>query len=69
MPIIRAEILEGRTPAMKEHFIEALTAAAVEALGVKPEQVRVILNEMPRANYGMGGKSVARREKEAAEEK
>ncbi|HEX2912102.1 MAG TPA: 2-hydroxymuconate tautomerase [Chloroflexia bacterium] len=69
MPIIRAEILEGRTPEMKERFIEALTAAAVEALGVRAEQVRVIINEMPKTNYGIAGKSVARRDREAAEQK
>jgi 4-oxalocrotonate tautomerase len=64
MPIIRVEMLEGRSPEMKENLIAALCEAAVKTLDVKAEQVRVILYEMPKANYSIAGKSVARREQE-----
>ena len=67
MPIIRVDLMEGRTPEMKENLIAALCEAAVNALDVRPEQVRVILNEMPKAHYSIAGKSVARREREAGQ--
>jgi 4-oxalocrotonate tautomerase len=67
MPIIRAEILEGRSPEMKEELIEALTETTVRVLGVRAEQVRVVIQEIPKRHWGIAGKSVTRREKEAQE--
>jgi 4-oxalocrotonate tautomerase len=64
MPIIRVEIQEGRSPEAKERLIAALTADAVEILEVKPEQVRVLLYELPKAHWGIAGQSVARRDRE-----
>ena len=64
MPIIRVEIQEGRSSEIKERLIAALTDTVVENLGVAPEQVRVLLYEVPKANWGIAGKSVARRDQE-----
>jgi 4-oxalocrotonate tautomerase len=68
MPIIRVEILEGRSPEKKERLIAALTEVAVNTLDVNPEQVRVVIYEMPKPHWGIAGKSVARREAEAKHE-
>lgn len=62
MPIIRVEMLEGRSPETKERLIAALTADAAEILEVKPEQVRVLLYELPKTHWGLGGQSAARRD-------
>ena len=67
MPIIRVDMMEGRTPEMKERFIAAVCEAAVKELNVRPEQVRVVLSEYPKTNWGIGGKSVAQLEREKKE--
>jgi 4-oxalocrotonate tautomerase len=64
MPIIRVEIQEGRSPETKERLIAALTSTVVETLGVSPEQVRVLLYELPKTHWGIAGRSAARREEE-----
>jgi len=50
-------ILEGRTDEQKEAFIEALTDAAESSLGAPRASVRVLLQEMPKQNFGIGGAS------------
>ncbi len=55
MPVIQVTMLEGRTPEQKRDFMERLTTAAVEALGSKPESVRVIFNEVGPDNFGVAG--------------
>ncbi len=59
MPIISVVLAEGRTSEKKSGFIRAITEAAVSSLGVRPEQVRVILNEMPLEHYAVGGVTFA----------
>lgn len=59
MPLIQATIIQGRSQAQKEAFFEKVTAAAVETLGVKPEQVRVVINEVPAEHWAIGGVSKA----------
>jgi 4-oxalocrotonate tautomerase len=69
MPIVRVEILEGRSPAIKQALIARLTDAVVETLAVRPEQVRVLLYELPAEHWAVGGQSmVAGRAAEAPEE-
>jgi 4-oxalocrotonate tautomerase len=50
-------ILEGRTDEQKEAFIEALTNAAESSLGAPRASVRVLLQEMPKQHFGIGGTS------------
>ncbi len=57
MPIIMAHILEGRDAETKTRLIRNLTDAVVNTLGVSPETVRVILSEMAKDAYGIGGKT------------
>jgi 4-oxalocrotonate tautomerase len=55
MPTIRVELMEGRTSEQKTALVKALTQAAVEALGSKPESVDVLLFDIPRQNWATGG--------------
>jgi 4-oxalocrotonate tautomerase len=57
MPIANLQILEGRAPEIKQALIRAVTASIVETLKVKPESVRVILQEVPAEHWGIGGVS------------
>lgn len=61
MPIVRLEILEGRPAALKADLIARVTTAVVESLAVSPEQVRVLLYELPAEHWAVGGRSMAER--------
>lgn len=58
MAVVTLTIFEGRSDEIKSRLIEALTDAVVNELPAKPEHVRVILHEVPVANYGVAGKTV-----------
>ncbi|HEF5874970.1 TPA: 4-oxalocrotonate tautomerase [Burkholderia cenocepacia] len=55
MPLIQVMLVDGRTTAEKTALIAGLTEAAVTALGAPRESVRVILQEVPPAHWGVGG--------------
>jgi 4-oxalocrotonate tautomerase len=57
MPVIQANLIEGRSDEMKERLIEELTEACMRALDAPQESVRVIINEMPKQHFGIGGVS------------
>uniref|UniRef100_UPI003003A6A6 T33-ml30-redesigned-4-OT-fold n=1 Tax=synthetic construct TaxID=32630 RepID=UPI003003A6A6 len=58
--VILVYLLEGLSPEQKAALVKALTAAAAEALGVDPENIRVILVPVPPENFGVGnGKTAA----------
>lgn len=57
MPIAEIHLLEGRTVEQKRLLIAKITQAMHEAIGAPPEAVRVILHEMPKEHFGIGGKS------------
>ncbi|HWM65896.1 MAG: 4-oxalocrotonate tautomerase [Gammaproteobacteria bacterium] len=57
MPIANIQILAGRPAEAKRALIQAVTAAIVESLQVKPESVRVIVQEVPPEHWGIGGVS------------
>jgi 4-oxalocrotonate tautomerase len=59
MPIVRIELLQGRTPAVKDELIARVTDAVVTMLGVDPEQVRVLLYELPPEHWAVGGQTKA----------
>lgn len=61
MPIMQVFLLEGRTAEQKANFIAEVTAAAVRTVGVAAESVRIIITDMPRDNFGIGGKSASER--------
>jgi 4-oxalocrotonate tautomerase len=55
MPIIIAHILEGRPKELKVALIRNLTQTVVDTLGAPADSVRVIISEMPKDQYGLGG--------------
>ncbi|MFM6852775.1 MAG: tautomerase family protein [Sphingopyxis sp.] len=55
MPIISVTVAHGRSIEKKRGLIRALTDAAVASFDVRPEQVRVMLNELPLDHYGVAG--------------
>jgi 4-oxalocrotonate tautomerase len=63
MPIANIHLLQGREPHLKESLINAVTATIVDVLKVKPETVRVIIQEFPPEHWGVGGLSMKERNK------
>ncbi|GLV12544.1 4-oxalocrotonate tautomerase [Alicyclobacillus hesperidum] len=59
MPLVQMSILEGRSAEAKRALIREVTDAVVRTLGVQPDAVRVLLYEMPKANWAVGGVSKA----------
>jgi 4-oxalocrotonate tautomerase len=55
MPVIQVSLLAGRAAPVKRALIAELTDAAVRTLAVQPEQVRVLLCELPAESWGVGG--------------
>lgn len=55
MPLIQVTMIEGRSAEMKSALMRGLTEAAVEATGAPRETIRVILQEVPNAHWGVGG--------------
>ena len=57
MPIIQIHMIEGRTNEQKEAVIREVTEAMVRAVGTPKESVRVLIHEMPKQHFGIGGES------------
>lgn len=57
MPFAQIHIIEGRTEEQKRAIIEKVTAALVEAVGVPVDTVRVLISEVPKTQWGIGGKT------------
>jgi 4-oxalocrotonate tautomerase len=57
MPFLQVNILEGRTEEQKLGLIRELTETVCRVLGSKPEQVRVLINDVPNTNWGIAGQS------------
>lgn len=55
MPVINVSIIAGRPPETRLALIEGLTKAAVDALGVPADTVRVLLWEIPGEHFAVGG--------------
>jgi len=55
MPIIEMHLLEGRTVEKKRKAVAAVTRALVDSLGVRPEQVRILITEHGVEHFSVGG--------------
>jgi 4-oxalocrotonate tautomerase len=56
MPNITIEIFRGRTLDQRRQLVKGITDAAVEALGIAPEGVRITFFEIERHDLARGGR-------------
>lgn len=63
MPIAQLYIADGRTEAQKKVLIEKVTQAFVDALGTAPDSVWITVQDIPKTQWGIGGKTLAERGK------
>ncbi|AXK61390.1 MULTISPECIES: 2-hydroxymuconate tautomerase [Burkholderia] len=61
MPVAHLYILEGRSDDKKERLIAEVTEAIHRSLDAPIESVRVIITEMPKEHFGIGGQSAKKR--------
>jgi 4-oxalocrotonate tautomerase len=55
MPIVTVKMIEGRSDDQKKALVEKVTAAVVETTGAPIENVSIIIEEMKKAHYAVGG--------------
>ena len=55
MPIVRVDILEGRSEEVKKQLSERLTTALSDVLGTPPEATHVIIEEHDKRHWSVGG--------------
>lgn len=58
MPVITISLLEGRADDLKEELIGNVTDTVADTLAIERDQVTVILSEMDKRHYAVGGSSV-----------
>ena len=56
MPLVRIEIIRGKSAEYKKALIESITAKLGARLGLAPTDVFIVMHEPPDENWGMGGK-------------
>lgn len=61
MPLIEVTMSQGRTPLQIRALISAVTHAAVGALEVPLESVRVVVREVPGTHWAAGDVTLAER--------
>ncbi|HXZ05209.1 MAG TPA: tautomerase family protein [Ktedonobacteraceae bacterium] len=59
MPVVRLEMLQGRTPKVKNELVARVTDAIVSTLGVEPNQVRVLLYELPPEHWAVANGAIS----------
>ncbi len=57
MPVIEVNLFEGRTVDQKRRLIAAVTEAVAETLGVPGDNIRIIVRDLSKENFGVGGKT------------
>jgi 4-oxalocrotonate tautomerase len=55
MPIIHVNLIEGRTVEQKRKLVAGITDAVVKSLDVKPDTVKIILQDMAKHDYAIAG--------------
>ena len=55
MPVVAIQMEKGRSIEMKRELADAVTKAVTAALDVPAEWVTIIINEVERENWAVGG--------------
>jgi 4-oxalocrotonate tautomerase len=61
MPVIHVEMLTGRSAEQKREYVEVVTRETCRVLKCTPEDVNIILEEIPRDRWAHGGKLLSER--------
>jgi 4-oxalocrotonate tautomerase len=61
VPLVEVTLAEGRTPEQIRSLIHELHEAVVRAVAAPPENVRVIVREVPATHWAAGDVTIAER--------
>jgi 4-oxalocrotonate tautomerase len=61
MPIIRLELLEGRSLKQKRELVEVLTRETSRIAGCTPASITVVIEDVHKENWGVAGQLLADR--------
>ena len=56
MPVVQIGLWTGRSKEVKAVLIENVTKAVCDSIGCPPESVTIVLEDIPKENWGQGGK-------------
>lgn len=59
MPVINIQIIQGRSAEKVKEVIQNVTETISVTLDVPKERVRVIVTEVPKTHWGIGGTPVS----------
>jgi 4-oxalocrotonate tautomerase len=59
MPIVNIQMLEGRSEEKVKEVIKNITETLSTTLEVPQERVRVLVTEVPKSHWGIGGTAVS----------
>ncbi len=57
LPLVNIQIMEGRSQEKIDALMKNVTDTVSETLGAPKENVRVIVTEIPKTHWGIGGTS------------
>ena len=55
MPIVRIEMFEGRSADQKRRLVRELTQVFATTLGCDPATVRIVITDVSKENWAIGG--------------
>jgi 4-oxalocrotonate tautomerase len=55
MPRVIVQAVEGRSADQKRELVSSITEAVVNAYGVEPKTVTIVLEDIPRTNFAKAG--------------
>lgn len=55
MPLVHIELIEGRTPEQLRGMVKDVTTAIAKNTGAPAEHIHVVLSEMKKEHYAVGG--------------
>ncbi|MCF8466989.1 MAG: 2-hydroxymuconate tautomerase family protein [Sneathiella sp.] len=55
MPIVRIDMFEGRDRKTKQELVKSITAEMVRITGCGEASVNIVINDVAKDNWGMGG--------------
>ena len=63
MPLVTVDIWEGRSVDEKRKLVKAVTKAVVDSIKCPEAAVTVIIRDLPKCNWGLGGELASDRSK------
>lgn len=55
MPWVEIKLFQGRSDQQKKELVKAVTDAVCKTLAVEPKAVSIVIQDVPKTSWGMGG--------------